>query len=337
MPPIFLFCPICNTTLTKPASALSPGADAERFDCPRCGPYALSGTAVATLNGLLQDKGGPGDWGRKKAAAVLSYRFRHAQREGEVQCYNSDSIKNILLNNELPEITERIDNFIIWLGNEIPEAGQEVQFKVDGPVMSVIGAISIEAIYYVVSAATDAELVVGDWDIGGNGRMTLTVQGWQRYAELRRGKTTSQTAFMAMKFGDPDLDAFVDDHLRSAVAATGFKLKRLDDDPRAGLIDDRLRVEIRNCRFLIADLSHGNKGAYWEAGYAEGLGKPVIYTCEKVVFDDLRNPERPHFDTNHHLTIVWEKGNLQDAADRLKATIRATLEDAKQLDASDLL
>ena len=60
--------------------------------------------------------------------------------------------------------------------------------------------------------------------------------------------------------------------------------------PKAGLIDDRLRVEIRTSRFLIADLTHENAGAYWEAGFAEGLGKPVIYTCEKSKFDTAKTP-----------------------------------------------
>jgi nucleoside 2-deoxyribosyltransferase len=109
------------------------------------------------------------------------------------------------------------------------------------------------------------------------------------------------------------------------VAATGFDLKRLDEGQPAGLIDDRLRVEIRQCRFLIADLTNENRGAYWEAGFAEGLGKPVIYTCRKDVFED--KAKGTHFDTNHHLTVTWELDKLDDAVGRLKATIRATLPD----------
>ena len=40
-----------------------------------------------------------------------------------------------------------------------------------------------------------------------------------------------------------------------------------------------------NLVFLWPIFTHGDPGAYWEAGFAEGLGKPVIYTCEK---DDFR-------------------------------------------------
>ena len=101
----------------------------------------------------------------------------------------------------------------------------------------------------------------------------------------------------------------------------GFELFKSDDELRAGLIDDQLRVQIQSSDFLIADLTHDNPGAYWEAGYAEGLGKPVIYTCEQEKFKS--HPS--HFDTNHHLTVLWDKNEPERAGNLLKATIRATL------------
>jgi len=62
-------------------------------------------------------------------------------------------------------------------------------------------------------------------------------------------------------------------------------------------------------------------GAYWEAGYAEGLQKPVIYTCRK----DWKGI---HFDTEHLTRIIWHPDKLEDAAKQLKAMIRHTLPDA---------
>jgi hypothetical protein len=146
---------------------------------------------------------------------------------------------------------------------------------------------------------------------------------------IRSGGVGS-VAFMAMKFGDPDLDRLVDEHVRAAVRQTGFILRRLDDQPKAGLIDDRLRVEIRACRFLLADLTHANLGAYWESGFAEGLGKPVIYLCRRSVFDDT--DRRPHFDTNHHLTVTWELETAAQDMESLKATIRFSIPEARQID-----
>ena len=71
------------------------------------------------------------------------------------------------------------------------------------------------------------------------------------------------------------------------------------------------------------DLTHGNRGAYWEAGYAEGLGKPVIYTCEQAKF-----AEGSHFDTNHHLHVLWDEASIDLAMGKLKATIMATIPEA---------
>ena len=148
----------------------------------------------------------------------------------------------------------------------------------------------------------------------------LTFKGWRRYGELRRARVDSKLAFMAMPFGDARLDQ-VFNTFKTAVADTGFELQRIIDDPPAGLIDDRLRVEIRKSRFMICELTNSNAGAYWEAGFAEGLGRPVIYSCEKSFFD----AKRTHFDTNHCHTVLWVPEDVADAAIRMKATIRATL------------
>ena len=72
---------------------------------------------------------------------------------------------------------------------------------------------------------------------------------------------------------------------------------------------------------MIAELTKENRGVYWEAGFAEGLGKPVIYTCEKSFFEGNRS----HFDINHRHTIVWNPDELSQASEALKTTIRATL------------
>ena len=161
-----------------------------------------------------------------------------------------------------------------------------------------------------------------------NGGFTLTFNGWNYYETLLKGAATYRKAFMAMKFGDDDLNAVLENVFEPSVKKAGFDLIKLDDVPQAGLFDDRLRVEIRSSDFLIADLTHANNGAYWEAGYARGLGKPVIYSCEKEKFKS----QTTHFDTNHHLTVQWDKNAPEQAGEELKATIRATLPQLAKLE-----
>jgi hypothetical protein len=157
----------------------------------------------------------------------------------------------------------------------------------------------------------------------------LTMRGWKKYDELNRVQVNSRTAFMAMKFGDAQLDQVVEDCFRPAVRRAGFELRKLTDEQPAGLIDDQIKAALLSGRFVIADLTHGSHGAYWEAGFAEGLGLPVIYTCETKAWTD----KQTHFDTNHMVTIVWDTADLKKAGDALTATIRATLRaEAKQQD-----
>lgn len=79
-------------------------------------------------------------------------------------------------------------------------------------------------------------------------------------------------------------------------------------------------------------MMHCNQGAYFEAGFAEGLGLPVIYTRRNDVFKFTRKDERPHFDTNHTTMMVPHPNNLDDSGKELTATIRNTLPADAKLD-----
>jgi len=284
----------------------------------------LSGTAQTIIAGQLERA--------IEGRARLSHALYRMTKWEQWALVTSELLQNILDNTELPKPQEQLENLILWLGEAQPNMGASIPVK--GEAIAAIGAVDDHSLGFLLNQAQDAGLLTGGCAYSADRslvfyRQRLTFSGWQRFEELKRGKSTGRIAFMAMPFGDMELDQIYKDHFKAGVAATGFELKRLDEGQPAGLIDDRLRVEIRQCRFLVADLTHENRGAYWEAGFAEGLGKPVIYTCRKNVFED--KSKGTHFDTNHHLTVVWEPGKLDDAVARLKATIRATLPEVAKL------
>ena len=98
--------------------------------------------------------------------------------------------------------------------------------------------------------------------------------GWQKYEELQRFVTVSRRAFVAMEFPSKITrkelllsDTLLDNYLIPAVRSTGFDLANaLRSEPKAGNIHARLEGEIRGARFVVAELSNHNNGAYWEAG-----------------------------------------------------------------------
>ena len=307
-------CPVCGSQL-KGTEERPGGRDTTFFSCPKCGEFMLPSILIATLPNKLQTE--------KDASAKISHVLRTMQQVNKGAELSTNTVDEIL-KRPLPSPREQADLFVRWLAENVEGLGETVWVEPDTH-SAIIGAKSLQGFALVLRHLFDVGLVTGNLAeaIGAPGRAyaTLSFAGSDYYEQLRKGGVTYRKAFMAMKFGDPILDQVLERVFKPCVKQTGFKLFRLDDAPRAGLIDDRLRVEIQASDFLIADLTHDNVGAYWEAGYAEGLGKPVIYTCEKQKFEK----DKTHFDTNHHLTIVWDRNSPEESGERLKATVRATL------------
>ena len=126
-----------------------------------------------------------------------------------------------------------------------------------------------------------------------------------------------------MRFGDEQMNRIYRDHFYPTVQAIGYHLHTVEDRPEAGLIDYRIRLQVTASRFVLADLTHENHGVYFEAGYAEGIGRSVIYTCRTDAFDPQAG--HPHFDVNHHQCVKWNDPPTAAQLDELSLTIRNTL------------
>ena len=121
---------------------------------------------------------------------------------------------------------------------------------------------------------------------------TPTVKGLHRL-ETGGEALVSKTAFVAMWFDDEVSDAY-NLGMDPAIREAGYEPVRIDRKHHVGKIDDEIVAEIRRSRFLVCDLtssllddpgSESGKtpvargGVYYEAGFAHGLGKTVIWTC----------------------------------------------------------
>lgn len=82
------------------------------------------------------------------------------------------------------------------------------------------------------------------------------------------------------------------------------------------------KVKLRKSKFVVADLTGKNAGAYFEAGFALGLNKPVIWTCSQA---DIDKKDGVHFDTRQYSIVSWDPDNLADFATRLTQRIEATI------------
>lgn len=306
-------CPICKT---KGAfQEAYPKGALYSTNCPRCGKFGISYEALSDFD--LFDT--------PINRAIISYWIRSNQNKTIIEL-TREKIQNIIENTNLPKPSDLLNNLLLWVGDNLNKISDEtdVDFR---HVVAVVGCIDVDDLDLVVNHLVEKGYIHNSLDYDGNTdthklHATMTFDGWDKFYELKTSSLNSKLAFMAMQYDNQILQEIFEKIIKEAVSKTGFEIRKLDDIKKTGLIDDKLRVEIRRSKFIIADLTDENRGAYWEAGYAEGLGQQVIYICEKEKFDKLST----HFDTNHHLTIKWKNDpdSLKKFAEELKATIRAT-------------
>lgn len=302
-------CPVCS----KPAKEKSGRDDVYSYSCKVCGRFSITQNALHKLESEASSE---------RTTAVISHAIRRMQKLNKKPEIDSKILNSILENNYLPSPSEQADNFILWLGDKIDIPGNYLELD-PAKQRSIIGSVNERSYIFIINHLKKRGLLHNT----KRDQVVLSFEGWNEYNRLRRRSPDGHKAFMAMPFGDDQIDKMYKDYFKGAVKKAGFELLRINEKPKAGLIDDRMRVEIRTSRFLIAELTNCNRGVYWEAGFAEGLGKPVIYTCERSYFEN----KGTHFDTNHLHTVLWEKGYWKEAADQLKTTIRATLPDEAEL------
>ena len=205
-------------------------------------------------------------------------------------------------------------NLIRYIGDKVAESGESIEQLKPEAFYKEIGSPSAEFAVSLLSDLCDQGVIKTTSTEGAIAvdiflNVSLTLEGWQEYEAEKRGQISGDYGFLAMEFGDSVLEAFAREVVKPTVKKElGYDLVDMRDKSETGVIDVNMRIKIRDAAFVIADLTHDNRGAYWEAGFAEGLHKPVVYICEQQKFERGGT----HFDTNHCTTIPWssaEKAN----------------------------
>ncbi|MCY4260231.1 MAG: hypothetical protein OXC91_08220 [Rhodobacteraceae bacterium] len=160
----------------------------------------------------------------------------------------------------------------------------------------------------------------------GHMKSVLALQGLNRL-ETGGGSLASRTAFVAMWFGSEVTDV-CEKGIKPAITEAGYEPMRIDDEEHI----DKIVAEIHRGRFVFCDLtcglgkdSEGQDAAIargsvcYEAGFAHGLDKPVIWTCREDLIGQA------HFDMRQYSMISWKRGEEEKLRDALVNRIRAVI------------
>ena len=155
------------------------------------------------------------------------------------------------------------------------------------------------------------------WSCSGSFPLCITAKGWDELSGNVNIEPSDQ-CFVAMWFDDSMIDVF-SSAICGGIVAAGYKPIRIDNKEHNNRIDDEIVAEIRNSKFSVADFTGQRGGVYFEAGFALGLGRSVIWLCRK---DEM---EKLHFDTRQYNFIIWELDKLKDLALAIERRIIATI------------
>jgi hypothetical protein len=172
----------------------------------------------------------------------------------------------------------------------------------------------------------------------------LTLEGWKRAREIRRERGPGNQAFVAMWFHPGLLSAYTDG-FAPALTDTGHQPFRVDFAAHNNKVDDQIVAEIRRSKLVIVDATGARPNAYWEAGFAMGLGIPLLWCCNDSwdahvqavvphgpassgpVVTKWSGPDVLAFDTRQHAFTFWS--DPADLKEKLTARIRALGFDAE--------
>jgi nucleoside 2-deoxyribosyltransferase len=305
-------CRVCKSFALHHAS--DPMSLAEMVTCPTCGKYRMGGRGDLWLNGIGEEQ-------RKSLYRVsfalrsISERARGKRDNSFFPVYDDEDFEKMIAVPD-PSVQEKLDMLLTWLGTRSVSPGRSASLDQVNDY-AVVAAHDREEISFLASALHIRGLITnGELSFGSSGvPYKVTAEGWAAISELNQSASDSTVAFVAMWF-DP-LREPIEKAISRAVSNSGYKPIRIDQVEHVNRIDDEIIASIRRSKFLVADFTGQRNGVYFESGFMLGLGRIVIWICDK---QDLH---KVHFDTRQYNTIVYENGD--DLEKRLQLRIEALM------------
>jgi hypothetical protein len=274
-------CPIC---FTAGAVVKRDMGDNVTMECPICTHFVLTGSADAVI----------GKWTHEKRLLVSGQIRRH-WNDTKLPLMVTSELVDGIEGAQLTSVVQKQNALLQDLARLSLHPGAKVNIS---PLICVVfdGVPGDELGYHITSLIERGLLSAPQT----TNDVIITARGWEHVERLLTPPGGNRSDFfVAMAFKDTLRDAW-EHGISPGAADAGYVAKRVDSDAHNDRIDDRIIAGIRACFGLIAEVTTQNVGAYFEAGFALGLGRPVVWT---VHADDVMNL---HFDTRQFNHIVWK-------------------------------
>lgn len=281
-------CPLCERP-EVPKQLRTGGSLLRTIECPTCGTFQISEEVLSSRE-LLKN-------GRYLLSAE-SRRIHERRKTKEIPLFEIteeglDAIYIRLHHMRELRVQEKLDLFLDHLYMKTEYFGQKVQFnyETDYPLFWAKNKHEGRSIFLLASKSKYIDA------LESGGKLCLAAEAFN-YLEEKRSVVQNHHAFVAMAFNDR-MDRVWRQAIEPAITQCGFKPILVKQEDFDGKICDFIIAQINKCGFMIADFTDHRPNVYFEAGYALGLGKKVLFSCEESQIDNC------HFDTRQYNHITW--------------------------------
>lgn len=289
-----LNCPICDFTTADSRPSAVANDEVINVSCKRCGNFAISiGVKLDTPN------------------YKLSAFLRDANLDKRQLQISNNNLNDVVSSIGDKSVSEKIIALLGAFAKLSKHPGDKVFIngETDFPLA---WADSQREFNFIL----DALVSQGDVRNAKAGNFQITASGWTHIESHRTLNPSNRQVFVAMSFSESMKVVWLPG-FKAGIEAAGYSAYRVDGVPHNNRIDAKIMADIKESKFVVADFTEQKAGVYFEAGYALGLGIPVIWCVRK---DDLENV---HFDTRQYGHIVWE--NAVDLSEKLNDYIVAII------------
>jgi hypothetical protein len=307
------YCPLC---IGKADIAdFPPNFDRIRINCPNCGHIIMPSPDLSFFRDMRE---------KRRLLSYLSAHTRQNSSKNNPIYIESQSWERLALAHSNTPVLRKIEKLLRMAVNK-GTLGSFIRIAdYDYPLLDVCDNGELEMLLRYLE---QAKFIERSWENDPDGEQVksnnflVTVKGWERVETVHNSGIPGR-CFVAMSFHDSLNEAWEKGIEPALRADCGLDPVRVDKREHNEKICDKIIAEIRMSQFLVADFTLHRQGVYFEAGFALGLGRPIIWMCREDEF----TPDKVHFDTRQYNHIVWT--TPEDLREKLKNRVIATIQES---------
>lgn len=237
-------CPVCK--LDDQDVRLSDHRERLSLICPRCGKFTITRTASGMVEKKELDH---------RLSAWIRDRSESNVPVPEIDSNTLNELEGILPNYRVSEkqiiLLRAFERRTLYPGQPI-----EIIARCDYPLAWAAGE---EEFGYLLRSLMERRLIrktdgPSDLSASFESNFEITPEGWTFLDDHARPSAISDQVFVAMSFSQ-ELKCAWNNGIKPALESIGFRPYRVDAAPHLDKIDAKIITEIKNSRFLIADVT----------------------------------------------------------------------------------